>query len=377
LKLAKLDVQKGKERFPTIEKHKMTLVAIIALSMVLAALPLATVHSNPDTTIYVSPASILNAVTNNDYTVYINVSDVADLYAWEFQLDYDSAILSLVSTSIVAGGLGTPTQTFKADNTTAGHLWFAVSTTYPTLTGISYGDHAIFKVKFHAIATGTSTLHLHGDILADHNGNPIAHSPVDGSITVGTLDLTVTSVVVIDHGCSIYANDNYSDGVTKFYVPVNVTIHNTGTMDAGAFNVSLAVYSITYSVADGSGELRVASLAAGASVTLQFTAVFHPTHTHYYQLTATVDNHNEVVESDETNNALVYKPGTDGIKVTVIGDINGDTTVSILDAVTIAQAWGATSTDTWYNIKADINHDNKVNILDGTKMTLVGWGATW
>jgi hypothetical protein len=109
---------------------------------------------------------------------------------------------------------------------------------------------------------------------------------------------------------------------------------------------------------------------------LHFKTVFHPTHTHYYKLTATVDSLNEVVEGNEANNALEYNPGPDGIKVTVMGDINANGAVNILDAVKISQAWGATPSDSWWKIQADINHDGTINIADGTRMAL-HWGQTW
>ncbi len=354
-------------------------VAIIALSMVFATLPLFAAHANPDTPkIYVSPANISNAVTNNDYTVYVKVANVTDLYAWEFQLNYSTSILSLTYASNVTAGLNTPQLIFKSlTDTTNGHLWWVVSTRYPG-TGISYADQAIFEIHFHTIGTGTATLQLYGTVLVNSADTTIDHTTVSGSITVGTIDLTVTSITVLNYTCSIYANDTYIDGTTKYYVPVNVTIHNAGTMDAGSFNVSLAVYWLTGSLADGYGELRVASLAAGASLTLKFTAVFHPTHTHYYELTATVDNHNEVVESNEANNVLVYNPGPSGIKVTVMGDIDGSGTVGLQDAVTIAQAWEATATplSPQWNIKADINHDGTVDLYDAARLELQ-YGKSW
>jgi hypothetical protein len=347
--------------------------------MVLATLPLLTVHSGSAPEIYVSPANISNAVTNNDYTVNITVANVSDLYAWEFQLNYSATILKVVSYSVVSGGLNTPIQWFE-NSSTPGHLWVAVSTTYPNETGITYADHAIFQIVFEAIGKGTSSLMLYGDILADHNGNAITHNTVGGSITVGTLDLTVTSVVVLNNGCSIYANDTYGGRSPKsgqpYYVPVNVTIHNTGNMAAGPFNVSLAAIWLTGgNLSDGYGELRVTSLAANTSSTLQFTTVFHPTHTHYYELIAIVDCHNQVVESNKSNNVYYYKPGS-GIKVTVIGDINGDGVVNILDAVTIAEAWGSTPSSPNWNIRADINHDGSVDIYDGVRIGL-NWGKSW
>jgi hypothetical protein len=352
-------------------------VVVIALSMVFATFPLLAVRANPGTTMCVSPATISDAVTNNYYTVTVNVTDVTDLYAWEFQLSYNSTVLSLVTDSVVAGasgGLKTPWEAFIHDNT-AGNLHWAVSTTYPNETGISYADHAIFQIEFEAVAAGTTSLTIHDSVLVNSAVNTIDHTNVAGSIAVGTRDLTVTSIIVLDHGCSIYANDTYSDGLTPYYVPVLVTINNAGTMAAGAFNVSLAVYWLTGSMADGYGELRVASLAADTSLTLNFTAVFHPTHTHYYSLTATVDVHNEVVESNKANNVLVYSPGS-GVKVTVIGDINGDGTVGLQDAVIIAQAWNSNPSSSWWNIKADINHDNSVDLSDAGRISL-SWGKSW
>jgi hypothetical protein len=59
-----------------------------------------------------------------------------------------------------------------------------------------------------------------------------------------------------------------------------------------------------------------------------------------------------------------------------MGDINGDTTVNVLDAVAIAQAWQATPSSSWWNLKADINHDGAVDILDGTRIGLY-WGKSW
>jgi hypothetical protein len=59
-----------------------------------------------------------------------------------------------------------------------------------------------------------------------------------------------------------------------------------------------------------------------------------------------------------------------------VGDINGDHTVSILDANVIALAWGDTNSDSWWNIKADLTHDGKIDILDATRIGL-HWDESW
>lgn len=53
-----------------------------------------------------------------------------------------------------------------------------------------------------------------------------------------------------------------------------------------------------------------------------------------------------------------------GFKVLLIGDINGDGAVDILDAIQLGNAFNSKPGDPNWNSKADLNHDNEVNILD-------------
>jgi len=62
---------------------------------------------------------------------------------------------------------------------------------------------------------------------------------------------------------------------------------------------------------------------------------------------------------------MVDNSYTDGkVVVTIQGDINGDGTVNILDAIRLAGAFGAEPGDQNWNPNADINGDGRVNILD-------------
>jgi hypothetical protein len=321
-------------------------------------------------TMRIDPATT-EVFLNADCTVYVEMDNVEDLYAWEFQLNYSQTILDLTSCAVVPGGLNEPTHTFYSVTDEAnGHVWFAVSTTRPTITGISYIQHAIFELQFHAIGIGTSDIHLYGTILSDSHALPIPHEVVDGNVTVsgGYPDLETTSVNVLDHGCSIYAGDTYVNG-SEYYYPTEVTIHNAGVTAAGPFYVRLDVYWINGSLSENTTEMLVSGLAEGASITVNFTALFRPLHTGYYRLTATADSRNQVVEADETNNIFVL----DNVPVAVIGDVNGDKEVNILDGVTLSLAWAATPSNPRWNIKADINHDEHVDILDAARASL-HWG---
>jgi hypothetical protein len=59
----------------------------------------------------------------------------------------------------------------------------------------------------------------------------------------------------------------------------------------------------------------------------------------------------------------------------VIGDVNEDGEVNILDAVKISLAWGSELGDDRWNGRADLNHDNVIDILDGARISL-HWGET-
>lgn len=337
----------------------------MAMSMALALRPAYAAGS-----IYVYPAST-SAVLNNDYTIQIKVT-ADDLYGWEFQLDYNEDVLDLTYSDIVAGTLNTPINVFRnVTNEATGHLWVAVSSIYPVTTGLNVADAPIWEIHFHTIATGHSDLDLSGTILSDSNANNLGATPTNGDLDVDTIDLTVTSITILNLGCSIYANDLDKDG-NNYYYPVEVVVDNTGTLDAGAFHVKLEVHYDTVPGLETQTEIAVAGLVHGTTTTINFTATFRPLNTNTYHLTATVDSQSEVVEDDETNNIL----DKTGIIVTIIGDINGDKTINILDAVVMSKAWDAVPGDLWWNIKGDINHSGRVSIADGTRLG-GHWGESW
>jgi hypothetical protein len=320
--------------------------------------------------ILISPPTTY-ANLDSDYVVYLNVTSVEDLYAWEFQLNYNPALLDLASTSIVTGGLNEPTQTFYSlTDEISGHLWWAVSTTYPTTSGITYSEHVIFEIRFHTIGIGTSNLELYGTFLSYSNGTEIVHTVANGTINIDAPDLTVTSINVLNLGCSLYKNDTYANGTAYFY-PVEVAIQNIGNISADGFYVKLEAYWVTGSLLEGSQEIFIANLNEGATIVVNFTGLFHPMQTGYYTLTATVDSRTNISESNETNNVRLL----DNVKVTVVGDLNGDGVVDILDGVRISLAWDSEPGNGWWNIKADLNHNGVVSILDAARASL-HWGET-
>ena len=91
------------------------------------------------------------------------------------------------------------------------------------------------------------------------------------------VDLTVTGISILNHGCSIYNNDTYANG-TNYNYPVEVTVRNNGTQESESFYVRLEVYWINGSLSEGYNEIQVSNLAAKTSMIVNFTSLFRPTH---------------------------------------------------------------------------------------------------
>jgi len=76
-------------------------------------------------------------------------------------------------------------------------------------------------------------------------------------------------------------------------------------------------------------------------------------------------------ETDTTDNLL-----TGGIvKVTIVGDVNGDGKVNLIDVFKEALAYGSVSGDSWWDPNLDINNDGKINLIDYF-ITALNYGKT-
>jgi hypothetical protein len=133
---------------------------------------------------------------------------------------------------------------------------------------------------------------------------------------------------------------------------VSVTIANQGG-HAEIFNVTILANTTVVNL------FVNVSLLAGDSVVRN--AVWNVTSFSYgnYTLQAVAD----VVpgETNITDNTLAYNKT---VVVTIMGDVNGDGTVDIYDALALAGAYDSVPASLSWNSNADINGDNTVDIYD-------------
>lgn len=109
----------------------------------------------------------------------VSVSNVADLYGYEFKLVFDSAIVKIESIEFT--GLNEPSKIFYY-NLGENYVHVAVCSLYPNVEGVS-GDIVLAIIHFNSQTDGTSLLQFEFSILADSNGNAIVHQAFNGIIT--------------------------------------------------------------------------------------------------------------------------------------------------------------------------------------------------
>ena len=178
-----------------------------------------TAYSSPGTTIYVDPASLTNP--SSPFSVNINISDVSDLYAWEFKLYYKTAILTISTVTVgplLNATVGTAytwanVTTTDAFNGTHGRIYAAQSILGDRqgATATLPNDETLASLSFTVDGpAGTTPLSFADTKLVGFNYTTnkaifsITHTATDGSVTISGvpefplgLALEMTLIVVV------------------------------------------------------------------------------------------------------------------------------------------------------------------------------------
>ena len=119
------------------------------------------------------------ASVGETFTVDVNVSGVTNLAGFQFDIKYDPSVISFVS---VEKGDAISDWAYIFSNPVASDEIRIVATAF-TGTPLT-GSGVIAKLKFTAVAAGSSTLDINDGKLSDTSAKPISASWVDGSVTV-------------------------------------------------------------------------------------------------------------------------------------------------------------------------------------------------
>lgn len=186
------------------------------------------------------------AMVNQSFMININISDIADLYGWEFKLGWNSTVLEAIS--VVEGPFlrqGGDTFFWSKINNTEGYL-LADCTLLGNMPGVT-GNGTLSTIELHVKAKGESILHLYDTKLINSLEQPINHTAIDGYYYTTIHDVAIINLVASE-------------------TTVYVTVENQGT-ETETFDVSVYYTRL----ADPLIGTQTVTLTRGANTTLTFT----------------------------------------------------------------------------------------------------------
>ena len=133
------------------------------------------------TTVYVDPQTVEEAVGKN-FTINVRVSNVANLYGWEFKLGWNATILGLVN--VTEGPfLNSTGQTLFSYKLNETEYHIVVDCSHLSDIPGTSGSGVLATVQFHVNETGNCMLHLYDTDLLDPSGKDITHATSSGQFT--------------------------------------------------------------------------------------------------------------------------------------------------------------------------------------------------
>ena len=164
-----------------MKTRTIIVVCLIAILVVVVAYVILSSHkptSTPATQLFVEPETV-QGTTGQDFTLNVSISNVTDLYGWEFYLGWNSSLLGLVSVNegpfLMSGGNTYFTYTL---NTTNEHV-VVDCTLEGSIPGVS-GDGTLATVTFNTTNAGECPLNLYNVDLRDHSDTLIPCQAISG-----------------------------------------------------------------------------------------------------------------------------------------------------------------------------------------------------
>jgi hypothetical protein len=138
-----------------------------------------------DPILSIQPAST-TVVPGNSFAVDVNIANVSDLYAFQFDITFNPSILSalpVMERSFLPSGGSTFFLPGTIDNT-SGTISFIADTLIGSIPGVS-GSGTLAILDFTALAAGTSPINILNVSLLDSTLSPISSTTVNGNANVG------------------------------------------------------------------------------------------------------------------------------------------------------------------------------------------------
>ena len=227
---------------------RISLLIVLILSIMSTSMYSA--QSILTTTVSVFPLTVTGS-TGQDFSINVTISNVLDLYGWEFKLSWNATLLDVVN--VVQGPFlnsGGDTYFTYKPNATAGYL-IADCTLLGMVRGVS-GNGILATITFYVKNNGECPLNLYDVILLNSFEQSIPCQIVDGyGYFIQPHDIAVTNASALP--LTVLPGN---------VVDINATVQNQGS--------STEVYNVTaYADSEIIGVQSI-FLGSGSSVTITF-----------------------------------------------------------------------------------------------------------
>jgi hypothetical protein len=281
-----------------LKEPQLLMLTFIWLVILICSKNITAINTSSSTaTIYVDPQESIGIIGQN-FTISIYISNVVDLYGWEFKLGWNATILDSVEVSegsFLKSG-GSTFFTYKTNNT-LGYM-IVDCTLLGQVPGVS-GSGVLAAIKFHVKSIGECILDLYDTILVNSVEQAIEHISIDGYYYTSVHDIAITNL-------------------TASSTEVNVTIENQGT-HTETFNVS-AYYT---RLSDPLIGTQTVTLTKGATTTLTFT--WNPPSPGRYEIRAEATTVPEETDTADNIYKIIIQAGysTSNLTSQTANSING------------------------------------------------------
>jgi hypothetical protein len=174
--------------------------AILLALLSFVVIVFGTLPTHADTVISIQPSLPVHSV-GSLFDVFVDISSVTDLYAFQFDISFDPAILSAASVtegSFLNGG-GLTFFISGTINNIAGSITSIADTFLSPLPGVS-GSGTLADLKFQALAVGTSSIGLSNVTLLNSTLSEIVFNLNNGSASVTSSVPEPTTMLLLGFG---------------------------------------------------------------------------------------------------------------------------------------------------------------------------------
>jgi hypothetical protein len=277
------------------------------------------------------------AAPDSDFTANVNISEVTDFDACNYDVSFDASVLRL--DNVTSGLIGSTMIPVDIYNEVSVGTWRVVQNV-PGMAGVS-GSGYLAVLHFHVIGSGGDSSNI--------------------TLSSGTLSNNLAQEIVATWtGDSISVADATPPSVTITPLAPDPTDNNTPTFAGTATDTFSSISSVEYRIDQGSWMAATASDGAFDSLSEGYTfttdALSEGEHTAYVRATDVASN-----TTAEAN----YASDSFTVQTVAPGDANGDGTVDVLDITRVERAITGLDVET---TGADANGDGVVNVLDITQI---------